>query len=206
MNRLDAEGLARLDAALAYIDAHPQEWEQDVWVCETGGCVAGHLVHLDSTTDWPTLVLSGGIEGRAADLLVLSMDQCEGLFSPDNTRAALTVWRQILAGQRVVAPGADLTRIRLSGADLPGADLTRASMEYARLIGTNLAGADLTDADLQYADLRGADLRGADLTHVDLRYVDLRGAFLDGADLTGADLTGADLAGAWMPDGQPQHA
>jgi uncharacterized protein YjbI with pentapeptide repeats len=203
---LSPDALARLDAALAYIDAHPQEWDQDVWVCDTGGCVAGHLVHLDSTTDWPTLVLSGGIEERAAVLLGLSMDQCDGLFHPDNTRDALTVWRQVLAGQRVVAPGADLTRARLSGADLAGANLRGASMEDARLIGTDLSGAGLSDADLIGADLRGADLRAADLTHADLRRADLFRADLRGAFLDGANLTGADLAGARMSDGQLQHA
>jgi hypothetical protein len=56
--RLTAEGLTRLDAALAYIDAHPQEWDQSRWVCETGGCVAGHLVHLDMQESWDNRLTS----------------------------------------------------------------------------------------------------------------------------------------------------
>lgn len=42
------EGLARLDAALAYIDAHPDEWRQSTWgmrtECGTSCCIAGWIV------------------------------------------------------------------------------------------------------------------------------------------------------------------
>lgn len=35
-----------LDAAIAQIEAHPEEWHQDTWRCETGMCVAGWMVTL----------------------------------------------------------------------------------------------------------------------------------------------------------------
>lgn len=35
-----------LDDALAYIRAHPEEWDQAEWVCGTTACLAGHLVML----------------------------------------------------------------------------------------------------------------------------------------------------------------
>ncbi|MFC8678057.1 pentapeptide repeat-containing protein [Streptomyces griseorubiginosus] len=82
--------------------------------------------------------------------------------------------------------GADLTRATLSGADLTGADLTRAT----------LSGADLTDADLTRANLTRANLSGADLTGADLYSTILREADLTGADLTGVSLRRACLAAA----------
>lgn len=42
------EGLERLDAALAHIDAHPDEWRQTTWgmrtECNTSCCIAGWVV------------------------------------------------------------------------------------------------------------------------------------------------------------------
>lgn len=48
---ITAEGLARLDAALAYIEAHPEEHDQDSWIrrapdCGTTACIAGTLAQL----------------------------------------------------------------------------------------------------------------------------------------------------------------
>jgi hypothetical protein len=45
------EGLARLDAALAWIDEHPEQHNQDVWIaresgCGTTCCLAGALAQL----------------------------------------------------------------------------------------------------------------------------------------------------------------
>ena len=72
------------------------------------------------------------------------------------------------------------------GADLQGADLTRA----------NLKGAWLQGANLQRANLSGANLFGAHLTRANLKGADLKGAELTGANLTRANLKGADLKGA----------
>ncbi|MGE5455390.1 MAG: pentapeptide repeat-containing protein, partial [Methylocystaceae bacterium] len=54
-------------------------------------------------------------------------------------------------------------------------------------------GADLMGADLTKANLRGANLRGAYLIAADLRGTDLNGADLIGADFRDTDLRGADL-------------
>jgi hypothetical protein len=55
----------------------------------------------------------------------------------------------------------------------------------------NLYGADLYGADLSRADLYGANLSGADLYGANLSGADLYGANLYGADLSRADLSGA---------------
>jgi len=62
--------------------------------------------------------------------------------------------------------------------------------------GPERRGADLIGANLTKADLRGANLRGALLIAADLRGADLREADLIGADLRDADLGGADLTGS----------
>jgi hypothetical protein len=56
------------------------------------------------------------------------------------------------------------------------------------LLGANLRGANLTRANLAGANLRGVDLSEANLS----------GANLIGADLTRANLRGADLGGAYL--------
>lgn len=47
---ITAEGLVRLDAALAWIDEHPEQHLQDNWITDTGCgtayCLAGAIVHL----------------------------------------------------------------------------------------------------------------------------------------------------------------
>jgi hypothetical protein len=74
--------------------------------------------------------------------------------------------------------------VRLSGADLRGADLRE----------TRLRGADLWRADLREATLREADLRGAFLKEVNVRDVDLGGADLrDTHDLTKNQVEAAAL-------------
>ena len=39
-------GQALAEATLAYIKAHPEDWRQEIWVCETAGCFAGIAVML----------------------------------------------------------------------------------------------------------------------------------------------------------------
>jgi hypothetical protein len=189
-NTLTPEGLAVLDAALAYIDAHPDEWDQSTWMCGTSACVAGRIV----LQNVPNFDPAEEVDycGTALDLLGLKSDgRIHPMFGGDNNRLALTVWRQILAGESLP----DLTGADLTGADLRGADLRGADLTGADLRGADLRGADLAGADLRRANLRGADLTGADLRRANLRRADLRRADLTGADLTGADLRGADLRG-----------
>jgi len=54
--------------------------------------------------------------------------------------------------------GAYLSRADLSGADLYGANLSRANLSRADLSGADLYGANLSRANLSRADLSGADL------------------------------------------------
>jgi uncharacterized protein YjbI with pentapeptide repeats len=55
-----------------------------------------------------------------------------------------------------------------SGANLYGADLSRANLSGANLYGANLYGADLSRADLSGANLYGANLSRADLSRANL--------------------------------------
>lgn len=87
--------LPLLRKVLDHIDAHPEEWRQEVWVsktpCGTAHCIAGHAV-----------VLSGGqfvtlnrvrigekvqnVHNVAADLLGLDDRTADDLFDAGNTR------------------------------------------------------------------------------------------------------------------------
>ena len=86
--------------------------------------------------------------------------------------------------------------LRLTGRELPQANLNGADLRKADLREANLGGADLRKADLRGAGLSGADLRKADLREANLGGAELRGAGLSGAGLSGAGLRGADLSGA----------
>jgi hypothetical protein len=152
---LTPTALARLDAALAHIDEHPEDWDQSQWVCGTHACVAGRICLQAGITD-----PDGGWSAQALALLELDTDLIFGMFGGYNNRLALTVWRQLLAGEPLPdLSGANLSRANLSGADLSGVNLSRANLS-----GANLSGADLSGADLSGANLSGADLSGADLT------------------------------------------
>jgi hypothetical protein len=87
------------------------------------------------------------------------------------------------------------------GANLAGADLSRASLENA-----NLHAADLSNADLQYAWLIGARLSQAKADGANLTGARMGGARLSGADLRGAHLARADLrhaiAEGWTDRGE----
>jgi uncharacterized protein YjbI with pentapeptide repeats len=94
---------------------------------------------------------------------------------------------------------ADPNQIRqvLQTRECQGCDLSREKLSFANLRGANLRNANLFSADLKLADLREANLIGAILDKADLR-----GADLTGADLTGAYMSETNLCGAIMPDGQ----
>ena len=85
-------------------------------------------------------------------------------------------------------------------ADLSGADLTDADLNWAKLWHADLTDADLTGAYLHRADLWEADLSGADLTDADLNNADVYGADLTGANLSGSILTSLQSlssSGSW---------
>jgi Pentapeptide repeats (8 copies) len=188
------------DRTLAYIDAHPEQWNQHAWhVRGSSACfvvwasILAGIVTLDENTtgrDWP-----GGLAGH----LGLTRQEAGWLASVSfggNDRVALGVWVDVFAGRRVAAPGVVLSRADLSGADLSGADLRWADLYGVDLYGAILTGTDLSGAVLSRADLTDADLTGANLTGANLTKAALTGAILSGTDLSGANLTRANLTDA----------
>ncbi|MCA6502159.1 MAG: pentapeptide repeat-containing protein [Pseudanabaena sp.] len=94
---------------------------------------------------------------------------------------------------------ADPNQVRqvLQTRECQGCDLSRTKLSFANLRNANLRYANLFSADLKLADLRDANLIGAILDKADLR-----GADLTGADLTSAYMSETNFCGAIMPDGQ----
>jgi Pentapeptide repeats (8 copies) len=90
--------------------------------------------------------------------------------------------------------GADLTRAYLLEAHFPAARLQKAVLREADFEKANLSGADLSEECFPQAKLQKAELIGTDLRRADLQRADLRSANLDGAKLREADLKGADLS------------
>jgi uncharacterized protein YjbI with pentapeptide repeats len=94
--------------------------------------------------------------------------------------------RQWLATSGREGQRADLTGVRLDDANLDGADLRYAVMNWACLCRAHLRNANLSWAALGCADFRGAQMDG----------VNLRGALLCRSYFKGADLHQAQLQGA----------
>ncbi|MGA2842932.1 MAG: pentapeptide repeat-containing protein [Steroidobacteraceae bacterium] len=97
--------------------------------------------------------------------------------------------------------GAHLDGAFLGSANLSGAFLGRAILIEASLLDTNLSETFLIEADLSRARLDNADLSGAILSEArlpgtSLYKAKLGGAFLRGANLSGAFLSEAKLSGA----------
>ena len=166
-----------LDRALAYIDKHPEEWDQRTWDCGTAACIAGHTARL-SGESLPVMA------PQTIILRVTRLSDLHPLFDEGNTRDTLQVWRDLLAGDHIEAPDADLNYARFQLVDMQGANLRGANLQNAVLMDVDLTGADLRDADLEDATLdrvnfTGADLRGAYLADSELRDVDFTDAKRD---------------------------
>jgi hypothetical protein len=82
--------LDRIDAVVAYVRAHPEEYDQETWLC----CIAGHAARMDGWKPYPTgfitsMVIKDGtartIVAVAADLLGLDEDTAYDLFDVNNT-------------------------------------------------------------------------------------------------------------------------
>lgn len=161
-----------------------------------------------------TLTALGQLDGRRKGFLVGFLYET-GLIK--GSRPIIRLGGAVLGGHNP-------DEVVLSQADLSGAKLARIFLIEANLTRVRLAGADLRnsildDMDLNASDLRDADLsgarldgtalNGANLAGANLTGTELAGATLVGADLTGADLTGARLNGARLVvaktmRGQPQ--
>lgn len=112
--------IARLDRALAYIEAHPDEHNQRTWLkaasCGTAACLAGHVVmqeHPDGRPSPRGAYLSEGawaydfwelfdgtdipVSHEAARLLGLDEEQADSLFNGSNTVDDLKRMRGMLA-------------------------------------------------------------------------------------------------------------
>jgi CheY-like chemotaxis protein len=118
--------------------------------------------------------------------------------------------RQWLTSNGTAGAKADLSGIKLPGAQLANQNLAKASFRQTDLMNADLTMCVLVDADMRNAILAQAvlnqsQLAGAKLRHADLQFAqlvecglqasDLAGANLRGAVLTGADLRGANLLG-----------
>ena len=113
-------------------------------------------------------------------------------------------------------PTAGLEKIELQGANMPQADLRRATLSGAKLMATNLKGAFLIQADLKRANLKGTNLQGANLMGAnlleaklpesDLKDSLLLGAHLERSNLWHANLEGANLTEAKLGDAYMQRA
>lgn len=105
------------------------------------------------------------------------------------------------------APGVDwhqssMVQMRLDGANLQSANLSRSIMHLSNLKGANLMLANLEGTDLHAANLQGTNLTMANLSGASLLDADLRGANLLGANLQKAILIQAKFDGATWPDGR----
>lgn len=80
----------------------------------------------------------------------------------------------------------NLSRLDLTGVELPEAIMTETNLICTCLHDANLAGAWLNGANLDLAELHNANLAGAHLNEANLN-----GAAFGGADLCGADMTNA---------------
>jgi uncharacterized protein YjbI with pentapeptide repeats len=99
-------------------------------------------------------------------------------------------------GNRRLRTGADLSEANLRGANLFKAGLQFLKLERADLKGANLEGAHFWYSVLPGVNLEGAYLKGAEFWYVDLRGANLKRTFLEDASFVQADLEGANLEGA----------
>jgi hypothetical protein len=110
-----------LDRALAQIDAHPDEWDQNNWHCGTSMCLAGWVGTVTGAR-WATSAMYepcvvdleshrvAHVADYARDRLGITATQGDALFNGYNTRAALQAMRDLLAEKP------DATRLELTEA------------------------------------------------------------------------------------------
>ena len=103
-------------------------------------------------------------------------------------------WNRWRRKNRYLSP--DLSKLRLRGADLRGANLRNMDLSWADLRNADLRGVDLRETNLSWANARGADLSRADLFQSDISGAELTGAKFHKATLSWADMPQANLTGA----------
>lgn len=101
---------------------------------------------------------------------------------------------------------ADLSKARLTGADLSGTDLRKARLNDASLKGASLVETRLDEACLQRADLQGTRLNRARLPQANLSEAKLDKSLLLGASLFEANLQHARLFNAILDDANLEQA
>jgi hypothetical protein len=102
-------------AALDHIDAHPEQWEQDVWIdkadCGTIACFAGWVCLLSGEKPGMELRIGKSVPERAAELLGASrylyevtgeLGDHRDLFAGANTREQLGEYVEEIFGMRPV--------------------------------------------------------------------------------------------------------
>lgn len=113
--------IEKLDAALKYIEEHPEEWDQADWghrsACGTAGCLAYHVGVLDGAEIlWsssesslePSRAFVDAIGGKAPsayarEALRLSTEQSYALFAGGNSLEDLKTMRDVLAKDPVAS-------------------------------------------------------------------------------------------------------
>jgi hypothetical protein len=126
--------------------------------------------------------------------------KADGLVRANET---FTAW---LRGEKTMpfGPGGEHVPVRLAGAQLNYANLTRARLERANLTKAFLPFANLTDANLEDANLTEAILVRANLIRATLLKANLAGSRLDGVDLSEARMNEVNLTNAtYTPILQP---
>ncbi len=180
----------------------------------TGAKLAGADLRFslfDCKTRWPA-----GFDISALTLIPVTSSGCAG--SPMKTAlfSAAAVPRELstqYGGAERGERGPMITKHKLTGIDLSGANLSGFMFGFADLSKANLRGADLRNAtiggcDLSEANLAGSDLSNARLVASSFSRANLVGAKLVNArideaairpsDFSGANLSGSDLSGAML--------
>lgn len=90
-----------LDRNVTFIEDHPEQHNQAVWTCETGACLAGHIVlnngylpHLDTDSKYGAVVEDAHgkkamVSRTARRLIDATLDESDLLFAGGNTAQTL---------------------------------------------------------------------------------------------------------------------
>ena len=102
----------------------------------------------------------------------------------------------VKAAPKVNWSNCQMAAVRLSNADLSGAQMKNMNLSRADLRSVQLMGANLSFSNLSAVLLNDADVRQATLVGANLSGADLGGARFDGADLSYVNFGGASMADA----------